>query len=97
RALHSFPTRRSSDLIPGADACYRNLEHIMSRTGTVACSYKRCCVYILRKLGFQKVTLMYLYLVSKDFQNDDHFPRGAFNDCKMVDRKSTRLNSSHVK
>src|SRR5690606_41293230 len=73
--LHSFPTRRSSDLLfvpPSVRSRIRRIE----LTGRRPCD-KVLWVYILWRL--------------RQFLRQG----GAFHACE--DRKSTRLNSSHVK
>src|SRR5690606_42016074 len=91
RALHSFPTRRSSDLIP-VNPCYGSRESLFR--------WGKSPVEAPRRLG-DKLERR-LALLIRDFGAD--VLRGdRMNDaiemsgCSGRDRKSTRLNSSHVK
>src|SRR5690606_41152061 len=65
RALHSFPTRRSSDLQPGLD---EGVQHVVDRLG-----------------GHTAQPLAH------------HADERGRIGVRRLDRKSTRLNSSHVK
>src|SRR5436305_12046409 len=75
--LYSFPTRRSSDLLPDGtrnDVALAGLNHKMGYRGTVN-----------TVLNFGERTGAVGWLV------------GAPNQGLAADRKSTRLNSSHVR
>src|SRR5690606_41435054 len=88
RHLHSFPTRRSSDLLPGP----------MTIVDTVADAHYG---------GRAKLAMAFAELLNQEaraLQADGvdviQFDEPAFNvfmDDVKGDRKSTRLNSSHVK
>src|SRR5207302_10682084 len=81
RHLHSFPTRRSSDLGEGQFLCLDEQMHILGA---------------LRSHRFQIVRLQQI----QHLQYGDALPIGGkFPDrvSAVRDRKSTRLNSSHVK
>src|SRR5699024_12253915 len=69
--LHSFPTRRSSDLERGRCGSDHFLKRIILLTG----NFLKLCGYLCIRRYFRKV------FYSKQF---------------LRDRKSTRLNSSHV-
>src|SRR5690606_42120406 len=75
RNLHSFPTRRSSDLI-------------FYSTGYSLNDYEQAKARIHRIGQTKKVT--YIHLIAQDTVDQEVV-------MALADRKSTRLNSSHVK
>src|SRR5690606_40581377 len=79
RDLHSFPTRRSSDLYDGA---------AFARDGVVLVSVN----YRLGQLGFFAHPAL-----TAEAAPDEPLGNQALLDQIAADRKSTRLNSSHVK
>src|SRR5690606_39975882 len=84
-ARHSFPTRRSSDLIEnGADAIYFGLSRFNAR---------------MRAGNFTEADLPELmaFLHKRGAKGYLTFNTLVFEDELEEDRKSTRLNSSHVK
>src|SRR5699024_12426749 len=77
RHLHSFPTRRSSDLFPARRTLSRCLRRYRHRHRGAVYRESRCGV--------------------RDESPDQTFDiQHARNRCVHRDRKSTRLNSSHV-
>src|SRR5690606_40966259 len=88
RYLHSFPTRRSSDLM---SALYKSnignpdLSWEGSQSSTVALEGR-----LFNRVNF---TFEYFDKRSKDLLFDVNIPLST----GATDRKSTRLNSSHVK
>src|SRR5690606_39297546 len=95
-SLHSFPTRRSSDLLLLKEQQFlikqEQLTHVLIKT----------------QLGYQATTndslnkqLLDVSMALKTLQQqiDDTYPeeKQTFAVSKIQDRKSTRLNSSHVK
>src|SRR5690606_41302364 len=90
RALHSFPTRRSSDLNDNAHdgryACGASLTHCARITAAnPARHFLRATPRSIR-----------LRLSVRPFQSVEPLPDPA-RVSLLLDRKSTRLNSSHVK
>src|SRR5690606_39946464 len=84
-SLHSFPTRRSSDLNPRLfwESCLQDTTNIVMKKRHIA-----FLIYTLRKVkmgSFENQTLNTLFALLR-VANFQH-----------LDRKSTRLNSSHVK
>src|SRR5690606_41843795 len=82
--LHSFPTRRSSDLV----------ELIVNLCGTVDHNRNRSCPGVGTKIGNRlresptnHIRMQHSQLNISPFSSNP----------KSLDRKSTRLNSSHVK
>src|SRR5207302_8006551 len=84
-SLHSFPTRRSSDLFShqSSDLGRRSNE---SDSASLADFRK---VGVLRQQPIPRMNCLYI----GDFRGTDH----SRNIQITLDRKSTRLNSSHVK
>src|SRR5690606_40818328 len=93
RDLHSFPTRRSSDLVKSMIA------DILYPLQTVPEPSRR---------NFRIVEIYRILYVVLSLQRClDSFPHAFIGDClvqkpavsrrELADRKSTRLNSSHVK
>src|SRR5699024_12619771 len=80
RYLHSFPTRRSSDLPDCAFLSFTN--------GTLI--DEAFCKEMLRVKNFVPA----ISLEGFEQANDGRRGNGVFE--KVIDRKSTRLNSSHV-
>src|SRR5205807_8991787 len=94
RDLHSFPTRRSSDLYALAaivllvfwDVVKRGREGLLGVAGSPIASLG----FIVAVLG---VVPLALYIASYQ----PYFSLGhSFKDLLSLDRKSTRLNSSHL-
>src|SRR5690606_40306098 len=88
RDQHSFPTRRSSDL--------GSFRGINGRPDYV----RQACEASLKRLGVEVIDLYYQHRVDPDTPIEDTV--GAMADLVRegkvrLDRKSTRLNSSHVK
>src|SRR5690606_39922360 len=83
RALHSFPTRRSSDLVLHAECARMGgvLQNVLSEQGRV-----------LRWRAF----LRNYHHVDILAQVQPRKPPDVYQPA-VLDRKSTRLNSSHVK
>src|SRR5690606_40291326 len=97
RALHSFPTRRSSDLnldlISAACTCHGRSEIAK------AVDREQCSIFKRRsEKGAGEVAAMVFHINDTSFQlfllNIKRCTNFLFN---RRDRKSTRLNSSHVK
>src|SRR5690606_40075834 len=92
RVLHSFPTRRSSDLMEknhdGLSSLVRDKDGKYLDTAKFVAS-------VLEHAHTRESFLMLLSNFSEIFEN----PCGNSELCKKLveDRKSTRLNSSHVK
>src|SRR5690606_40853626 len=86
RALHSFPTRRSSDLesLSVRSSCSLLLPTLHPRQG-------RFCI-----LRCQMALCLTLHALLLSTPPHHHKIQGSRCDC-FRDRKSTRLNSSHVK
>src|SRR5207249_12080713 len=83
RALHSFPTRRSSDLVVGQRRIQRRIDREvtgLSQHDRVPVGRRLCC----------KVDADVAAGAGLVVHHDDPFQRLG------EDRKSTRLNSSHV-
>src|SRR5690606_41516573 len=81
RELHSFPTRRSSDLEKLQEAAL----DLVKRAISGELDYKAKRQPKLEKLKLNAIEQMMAFETSKGII------------CSMADRKSTRLNSSHVK
>src|SRR5690606_42080434 len=91
--LHSFPTRRSSDLVDMhvLDAAGKTIRFSVDDQGE-----KPVDLYTIRPEGSGQP---YAVPIARDTgapSKPDHFKIRIVNLCK-TDRKSTRLNSSHVK
>src|SRR5690606_39524328 len=87
--LHSFPTRRSSDLIPFAAPPVGNLRWKPPQP-------------VVPWTGVRQATAFGTQCMQGTIFGDIVFDRPASEDCLYLnvwtpDRKSTRLNSSHVK
>src|SRR5690606_41920601 len=76
RNLHSFPTRRSSDLL-----------NLASALGAFGAAY----------FWYRSATLRVLYDPAKDDGSAGILIEDSGKRYDFLDRKSTRLNSSHVK
>src|SRR5699024_12787444 len=89
-ALHSFPTRRSSDLKP--DFRYRDWAAISGRLRTVP--------YNPTRIDAAQIPDDIMAFADGDFSIGWAPSYGAFRSfitaMRLLDRKSTRLNSSHV-
>src|SRR5690606_42132388 len=83
-ALHSFPTRRSSDLV-----LFVILEH--AAIGPAA-GYLGVDIFFVLS-GFLITRIIQRGMEDRTFRFTGFYARRA----KRLDRKSTRLNSSHVK
>src|SRR5690606_39727149 len=84
RALHSFPTRRSSDLIDAVPDVTNNQVQVLTKAPALSPLEVEQFVTFPMELALKSIPdLVELRSVSK---------AGI-----SVDRKSTRLNSSHVK
>src|SRR5690606_40132933 len=83
RHLHSFPTRRSSDLFPHGIFCEAGACGAHASGGKPG--PRRVPVVLPQTDGFE-ITESVVRLVAVDVV-----------DAQAADRKSTRLNSSHVK
>src|SRR5690606_41801734 len=84
--LHSFPTRRSSDLVGGFDVLC--LQHEFGIFGG------KCGAHILDTLN--RCTIPVITTLHTVLENPTHDERRVMSEI-VQDRKSTRLNSSHVK
>src|SRR5207248_11482317 len=86
RPLHSFPTRRSSDLIAVPSAPHAALLRTISQRplSDCLCSLRACCLPL-----WPETLLCAFHLRSSACKCRLHY----FARC--LDRKSTRLNSSH--
>src|SRR5690606_40484408 len=92
RAVHPFPTRRSSDLILEAENDHANRYKLSKQPDVLMLFYlfspEELCE-LLGSLGYE-------------FTLEDLRANVAYYDCRsshgstLSDRKSTRLNSSHV-
>src|SRR5690606_42067022 len=92
-ALHSFPTRRSSDLITLGDLA----EQIMAFEATRdSLRTERVGVGLTRALYATYVSALPAERFVYDIAAHGDV-RGVFVEVLKTDRKSTRLNSSHVK
>src|SRR5699024_12447322 len=81
RAPHSFPTRRSSDL---EEANRRKAERLYAQLPTIVAVDHR------RRHGLDPIA------PTTDLGYAANFFRMVFDEVPEEDRKSTRLNSSHV-
>src|SRR5207244_8069388 len=84
RSLHSLPTRRSSDL-PALFLCCR----VISQRTRNRCRHRDNTNRA--KQGLHAMSHLTFKLGSQHFRP----PRGRVGLCQPLDRKSTRLNSSH--
>src|SRR5690606_41039948 len=85
RHLHSFPTRRSSDLFLAAFKAEKGLQQVLGQADPLAQG---------TRLPAQCQSLAQL---AEKFAQGSHQMGLATLDAPIGDRKSTRLNSSHVK
>src|SRR5690606_40174102 len=92
--IHSFPTRRSSDLknkyIITPNLLMLNMFSFFKSSKEKA----------LEKLGYKTLIDSYKQKVTNKEWDNKKYKEAIdklFNDQKAIDRKSTRLNSSHVK
>src|SRR5207249_10656992 len=93
--LHPFPTRRSSDLDKRHDPSTRRLAALIRKSGCVRMRRSEVIFFILRhwsRFSFSGCTLGFPLLDAQ------HTKFVLFSGGEMAasDRKSTRLNSSHV-
>src|SRR5690606_40930665 len=89
RAVHTFPTRRSSDLASGAGA--QNMRELISQMGAIHAS-------VADKLADPASAILEIDRQVAETMRSEGFPRDNFgHPLAGRDRKSTRLNSSHVK
>src|SRR5690606_41150539 len=96
-ALHSFPTRRSSDLLERVRAARSFRDFDDAATAPIH-GFDGAADYYARSssTGFLPHIRVPTLLLHAD--DDPFLPRTAFpRDAVREDRKSTRLNSSHVK
>src|SRR5204863_9584960 len=77
--LHSFPTRRSSDLI-----------------GAPAISYGGNLTFLQLVFGYLIGRVLIVLLLLPGYFRGEFFTAYALIEKRFGDRKSTRLNSSHV-
>src|SRR5690606_41667619 len=86
--LHSFPTRRSSDLLLG----------FIAIVGVIIMQlFLLNQAYSFEKKESEAKIFYALHDVVEKIHRDNKTILPATNHIKKVDRKSTRLNSSHVK
>src|SRR5690606_39871581 len=85
RHLHSFPTRRSSDLEPVLPEAYFGVETSLN---TAIPSE------MAKHPGLPAATVDFR-IGSRSVASEDNYPNSQVSS--VGDRKSTRLNSSHVK
>src|SRR5690606_41342105 len=96
RSRHSFPTRRSSDLakeiIDNYKKQFPNIQQYMDNT----INFARECGYVETLMGRKR---WLKDINSANFTVRGYAERNAINSPIQgtADRKSTRLNSSHVK
>src|SRR5690606_41762746 len=96
RDLHSFPTRRSSDLVKGLPVIVSTADHYLPLPKTIAndCSIvqqlARFCQYLQQLVHATSAASIHQL-------NPQAVVACAPSLCTCSDRKSTRLNSSHVK
>src|SRR5690606_40566840 len=88
RASASFPTRRSSDLMLTS---YAEDELVMDavRAGAVG--------YVLKRVGSTDLVDAIRTVGKGDALIDPSMTKALLEEVRQADRKSTRLNSSHVK
>src|SRR5690606_41688272 len=89
--LHSFPTRRSSDLGEDEHTTFLQMDF-----GITLDNQGNPMPKLIEIQGFPSV-YFFQYMIGKAFKQVMDLPENLtafFND---IDRKSTRLNSSHVK
>src|SRR5690606_40184355 len=94
--LHSFPTRRSSDLFPEGIVSVCPILKIFDDR-LLACLMASTVVPFCLAILYNVSPDTTLYEVVSAWNGADVVPVGMINFCPMLDRKSTRLNSSHVK
>src|SRR5690606_41348571 len=94
--VHSFPTRRSSDLSDG-----HALAQIPPLEGTLEVGYRGARVsgaVLVRLVDEQdRIAVNQGNIVGQDIGPSDGFAVASLHASYRLDRKSTRLNSSHVK
>src|SRR5207302_10702396 len=89
--LHSFPTRRSSDLLLGDVTC--DFRESPEPAGGVSQSCDQDACHEAGSVFTKPPTFLLVNTQSRGgFQSPGRLPGGD-----ILDRKSTRLNSSHVK
>src|SRR5690606_41420068 len=91
RDLHSFPTRRSSDLKSVANYQVKPYQTFPTQ------DYARKAVRMERRLELALEGHRYFDLVRWGIAKTVLESYSAFEGTHLPDRKSTRLNSSHVK
>src|SRR5204863_8648375 len=93
RDLHSFPTRRSSDLTVSGPELMRVVQHQRAADGIAVIKDGRAArVAKFRYIGMCDRSAIHASRLSGDRANDIE----VVNRVIKKDRKSTRLNSSHV-
>src|SRR5205807_9159240 len=85
RVLHSFPTRRSSDLNQRAITARESRNMILPPMKLNDCLERGLAFLAILPLGKCKLQNANLNL-----------PTGRHRSIRFIDRKSTRLNSSHL-
>src|SRR5690606_39559690 len=92
RHLHSFPTRRSSDLgdDPTREGVLETPGRVVDAFDELYAGYRDCPAEVLDKT-FSETGAYDDFVLVKDIAFNSHCEH------HMIDRKSTRLNSSHVK
>src|SRR5690606_40381523 len=91
RSLHSFPTRRSSDLVDPAEMVH-DLGEVDVILAQLALSDVQCPLQHLLRLGIASEVLVYAPDGIQESRLEERLVLEGIGD-----RKSTRLNSSHVK
>src|SRR5690606_40525964 len=94
-SLHSFPTRRSSDLVQAenSDDYVKLLVKLSSLRNQISLTGK-----VYPNVQNEKNLDLILDVDRMDLRAIDRFTAGQIRKSRgFIDRKSTRLNSSHVK
>src|SRR5207253_5970266 len=93
--LHSFPTRRSSDLTKQGKGM-RAVSQDPDAAAIMGVNVNRTISFTFALAGGLAGVAGLLYLIEFNIRYDTGFELGLIAFTAAVDRKSTRLNSSHV-
>src|SRR5690606_41796353 len=96
RGLHSFPTRRSSDLVPGNDLVLEDVGLVLARIDAQLDAAGRPPLARFRR-DHDGLAGREHRVEAGRADADALLPAGLLEPVEFRDRKSTRLNSSHVK